>query len=498
MNKISLKVAVLYIFLAILNISFFTFVIFENQIDLITENSKYQAKESASALYASLEKTVSEINLDKLLYGDEKAIIERINSTLDKSLSEYIVFTENGKVKSKKGKIEFVDEYKTYAAKAFTNMDFLGRPFYINVDEKKFEIFFFTPLNIDLLENALLLFKYSAKDISKRFENLYRLIFVIIIILIIFHIFFAFLINRIIVTPLKNLHKKSELFGSGNLNSRVKIGSKDEIGKLSIAFNDMADSIQKKILQLQRNKQLFLEELQVANEVQSTIFPTINELKKMSLHIFHKPLELVSGDYYDYVEKDENKTCFLVADVCGHGVPAALITMLIKEVFKTSLTYCDDPKSLFETMNDRIYDLINEYSAFFTAFYIEIDDENNIKYVGGGHPPAFLYKSQTGEVVELNTQGFVLGMMRDLDDAYNFKTDKVYSGDKIVIYTDGITEAKNAKDEVFSTNIFKDVVRKNAAFDSKTAFDGIISGFKDFMGDADLQDDATIFLIGIK
>ena len=305
------------------------------------------------------------------------------------------------------------------------------------------------------------------------------------------------MINKIIIKPIKFLHRKSVALGRGDLSARVRPKNNDEIGQLSKAFNEMATSIQKKIVMLQSNERQFMEELQVASEVQSTIFPKIESLDNFDLALFHKPLELVSGDYYDYKKLEDGKTCFFIADICGHGVPAALITMLVKEIFQTSLKISSEPKDLFEMVNDRIYDLINEYSAFFTAFYILVDQNNNLCYVSGGHPPALLFKQATNEVIELNTEGFVLGMMREMYDVYNCCTDRLEANDKIILYTDGITEAKNGSNKLFSLEILKDTIAKNGTKNSKELLKEIVMALNDFMGDKKLQDDATIFVVGV-
>lgn len=497
MDKISVKVTIIYILLWLFNISFFTVVIFENQIDLITDNSKYQAKELAESINNTLTKIQDEINQDRITYNNESSIVTKFENSIDKIIDKFLLYKESGEILSNKGETQFEDEYKNYATKAFTNKDFLGQPFYTMINDKKMEILFFMPLSLDLLDNSVLFFKYKISDIGKRLEYLYKLIFIVIFLLTIFHIIFGIVINKIIIKPIKFLHRKSVALGRGDLSARVRPKNNDEIGQLSKAFNEMATSIQKKIVMLQSNERQFMEELQVASEVQSTIFPKIESLDNFDLALFHKPLELVSGDYYDYKKLEDGKTCFFIADICGHGVPAALITMLVKEIFQTSLKISSEPKDLFEMVNDRIYDLINEYSAFFTAFYILVDQNNNLCYVSGGHPPALLFKQATNEVIELNTEGFVLGMMREMYDVYNCCTDRLEANDKIILYTDGITEAKNGSNKLFSLEILKDTIAKNGTKNSKELLKEIVMALNDFMGDKKLQDDATIFVVGV-
>ena len=156
MDKISVKVTIIYILLWLFNISFFTVVIFENQIDLITDNSKYQAKELAESINNTLTKIQDEINQDRITYNNESSIVTKFENSIDKIIDKFLLYKESGEILSNKGETQFEDEYKNYATKAFTNKDFLGQPFYTMINDKKMEILFFMPLSLDLLDNSVL------------------------------------------------------------------------------------------------------------------------------------------------------------------------------------------------------------------------------------------------------------------------------------------------------------------------------------------------------
>jgi sigma-B regulation protein RsbU (phosphoserine phosphatase) len=110
----------------------------------------------------------------------------------------------------------------------------------------------------------------------------------------------------------------------------------------------MADSIQEKITTLQRYNDRMEFELSMSGEVQQIIFPHIEQNNYFDYAVFHKAFGKVSGDYYDVFKLDKSKYGFLIVDVSGHGVPAALITMIAKEKFRTLAPHYCDPAELFK------------------------------------------------------------------------------------------------------------------------------------------------------
>ncbi|OHD37948.1 MAG: hypothetical protein A2086_13870 [Spirochaetes bacterium GWD1_27_9] len=496
MKKISFKVVLLYVFIAVLNISFFTIVIFENQIDLITENTKYQAKELAQNISYSLTLVSQEIETNKYIYDTEKKIINKLTESLKKSLKEFIIFNEKSKVLYQSNKdFNMEDFFLKEGMKSITNKDYLGKSFLTKIDEKKYVIYFFIPLSNGT--DSILVFKYKMKDIGERLSNLYKLIGIIIAVLILIHIGFALVLNQIIINPIKVLYKSTLEISKGNLSSRVYTKKTDEIGQLFVAFNTMALSIQQQILELQKRDMVIQTELKVASEVQSIIYPKLQN-SKFDLAVSHRPYEQVSGDYYDFFQISDKKFGFLIADVCGHGIPAALITMLVKNMFKRYIKDFDDPKDLFNTINANVFDLLNEYTAFFTAFCLIIDENYNIIYSNGGHCPALLLKNNSDEIIELTTDGFVLGITKDIPEAYFSSEYVLEKDDKIILFTDGISESKDKNGKLLGSNSLKEIINRNRDNSSTIMLNKILDDFNQCTDNKKPQDDATIFIIGVK
>ena len=119
----------------------------------------------------------------------------------------------------------------------------------------------------------------------------------------------------------------------------------------------------------------------------------------------------VAGDFYDFIAVDERRLTILVADVSGHGVPAALIASMLKVAFGAQKEYATDPAEVLSRINAALHGTLDR--QFVTAACAHIDlEERTVHYAGAGHPPSLLWKSGTGELVELAENGLFLGPFR--------------------------------------------------------------------------------------
>lgn len=505
-KSISLKVSLLYIFLAVVNMSFFSLIIYENQIDLITENTKYHVKELTSVMVSYLENFSTEMESKKIFnVKNKKALIDEVAGMIrDKveKVDDFVIFTEEGGILYKSTPdIGITKTDIRNGIKAVTNMDFTGGQYFSTINEETYEISFYIPFKLYMLEESVLFLKFQMKDIGTRLQDLYRLITLIISIIALFHIIFAVLFFRMFVKPIQSLNMKSIEISKGNLSARADIDKEDEIGQLGRSFNSMADSIQEKITTLQKQKDMMDFELNIAGEVQQVIFPNIEENDFFSCFVFHKAFGKVSGDYYDIFKLDEKKYGFLIVDVSGHGVPAALITMIAKEKFRTFAPYYHDPAELFSHVNSEINDILgaDEYSGlYFSAFYVTVDGDKRLSFCNAGHQQSFLIRVGRKKIAALNTDGFLVGVADGSLATYQTKTVTAQSGDKIVLFTDGIVEARNEdKDEYSVDRIIKNM-SKYYSLSGEKILNAIVEDLTGFTNIDEMRDDATLIVIEIK
>ena len=505
-KSISFKVSLLFIFLAIVNMSLFSLIIYENQIDLITENTKYHVKELTGVLVSYLKNFSVEMESNKIFKAKSRddiiAEIAGIIKQQVKKVDDFCIFTEEGKVLYKsKSEIPVTDTDIRNGIKAVTNRDFTGGQYYSKINEETYEISLYIPFKLHLLEDPVLFLKFQMKDIGTRLAELYRLISVIIGIIAVFHIVFALFFFKMFVAPVKALHGKSIEIRHGNLSARADIKKGDEIGELGIAFNSMADSIQEKITTLQQYNDRMELELSMAGEVQQVIFPKIVKNDYFDYSIFHRAFGKVSGDYYDVFKIDETRYGFLIVDVSGHGFPAALITMIAKEKFRMLAPRYSDPAELFKHVNVEITDILgsDQYSGlYFSAFYIIMDENKRLLFCNAGHQQSFLLRRERKKIASLNTEGFLVGITSDERAQYTTKTINAESGDKIVLYTDGIVEARNADGEEFGVDRIIKNLSKNYLMSGEKILDAVTGNLKGFTNIDEMKDDATLIIIDIK
>lgn len=498
MKSLGLKLSVLYIFLAILNISFFTIIIFENQIDLITETSKYQTIDFANKIYYQFEDLKLEITEREETITEEKLYTD-IRDALKNMLYEYIIFNQSGLILYQSSPaFSLKDQYITDGQKALTKSDFMGEPYSFNVDEEAREILFYIPINIPTqgLEQLILLFKLEMKDIDTKLNTLYYLVILIIVIIAVFHVIFGILLHRIVISPIKTLAYTSTEISKGDLSARVSLRKKDEIGQLGVAFNRMADSVQETINKLdEQNKQMRFE-LVMASAVQKSIYPDVRKTKYFDIAVYHRPYMEVSGDYHNIFPLGKDKYGILIADVAGHGVAAALITMLIKERFEELAGKFADPKEFLHRINIIFKDLMLDFEKYFTAFYMIIHKNTQALFSSAAHPKAVLLRENN--VYPLTAKGVLIGVAQIMKDAFQTKRVALKPGDKIILYSDGMTESLNTHDEEYGIKRLSKVSQKNTRKSCDEILKAVIADFTDFTGGVKQSDDETLIIIEIR
>ncbi len=180
------------------------------------------------------------------------------------------------------------------------------------------------------------------------------------------------------------------------------------------------------------------QELEIARTIQRETLPqSIPDMKKIRITSRYEPMMEIGGDFYDFCEIDENRIGILIADVTGHGVPAALISSMIKIAFRTSNEYLAEPAALLEKLSKALFAHMS--GRFITAFYLFIDTEKmEVSYSNAGHWPMYLINQDSTEIKELTVKGRLVGI--DKNPIFNNASAKINSGDRIILFTDGLID----------------------------------------------------------
>jgi len=205
--------------------------------------------------------------------------------------------------------------------------------------------------------------------------------------------------------------------------------------------------------QLARQLLTINNELEMAREIQLSILPhEIPKIRGLGIAARYLPMNSVAGDFYDFILVDEKRVGILIADVSGHGLPAALIASMLKVALSAQSAHACDPARVLNGLN---HSLCGKFKYHFvTAAYIFVDMERQtISYAAAGHPPLLLWQMATASASELVQNGLLLGMFPQ--ETYSAVKIAVQPGDKAILYTDGILETSSPSDEDFGIELFK-------------------------------------------
>lgn len=241
---------------------------------------------------------------------------------------------------------------------------------------------------------------------------------------------------------------------------------------------------------LHRDQQLneIQKELEVARRIQLSIlpaeFPNSTHFRVAARYV---PMTSVAGDFYDYIVADKQQAGLLIADVSGHGVPAALIASMVKLAAASQRHIAADPSRFLTGMNTALFG--NTQNQFVTAAYVHLNSESReLCYSAAGHPPMLLLRN--GRITKVEENGLMLAAF---DFAtYSNATQRLETGDRILLYTDGIVEASNASGDFLGHDALCELLRKTVGLSSPEAADSIMCSVRQWA--AKQEDDLTVLV----
>ena len=330
--------------------------------------------------------------------------------------------------------------------------------------------------------------------------NFYKPVRHFMLILLSVTVFGAFLLILLInwickftTNPIVKLSHVVEKYGKGEFEAELPpITSNDEVGILTQAFYSMKDNLLN-LLKIQkenaREEQKRASELEIATKIQASVLP-IDFPKTNHFDIFAsmEPAKEVGGDFYDFFFIDENHFAFLIADVSGKGIPAALFMMNAKSLLKSNLLSGYSLNIAINKTNNELC-AANEVGMFLTAFVAILDTTTGeIEYVNAGHNPPIVNLNDKFEYLKSETN-LVLSAMEN----YEYKSSKISlkPENNILIYTDGVTEAQNIKEEFYGEERLLKFINDKAG-KSKEIIEDIKNDIKEFSSGAPQFDDITI------
>ncbi|MFH1846845.1 MAG: SpoIIE family protein phosphatase [Candidatus Omnitrophota bacterium] len=310
-------------------------------------------------------------------------------------------------------------------------------------------------------------------------------------------------ISSSITLPLRMLSGATNNIAKGNLDVDIpNIQTDDEVGHLARSFIYMRSALKEYIFELTKAtaaRERMESELKIASDIQMSFlpkkFPPFPEKKEIDIFALLKPARQVGGDFYDFFFIDEEKLCFVIGDVAGKGVPAALFMAVTKTILKVTAVESKKPEKILERVNKEIL-YFNDSYMFATIFcgILDIKTGKTVFSNGGHNPPFLLRKTGICEVIEKAHTG-VVGTFENA--VYKSGHLMLFPGDTICMYTDGITEALNSKNEMFTESRLEKelmlVSQKNVPVKDMT--NSLLETIENFSVDMPQSDDITLLTL---
>lgn len=227
----------------------------------------------------------------------------------------------------------------------------------------------------------------------------------------------------------------------------------------------------------------------LAHRLLEKILPESINLPGFSTAVFFKPSDEIGGDFFDGWLDNDNAH-FLIGDISGHSISAALCMAVCKGLFMTIGNGKSDPAEIIAEANRTLVKMLSESGMYLTLIYLVFDrNSQTLKAASAGHNPAYLYNSTS--MLRIDATGPPIGW--DMDDSWTVSEHLLSKGDKILLYTDGLIEVKNSAGDFCSEDIFSGV---DSSFTVEEMLNKVLGSATSFCSGA-FDDDLTIFAISM-
>ncbi|HNB52608.1 MAG TPA: SpoIIE family protein phosphatase, partial [Anaerolineales bacterium] len=243
-------------------------------------------------------------------------------------------------------------------------------------------------------------------------------------------------------------------------------------------------------------RQRMEEELIISREIQLSLLPLqCPEISGWEVAAYYRAARQVGGDLYDFIQTSEapNLLHLVVADVTGKGVPAALYMAVSRTILRTATQFDSCPAQILRRTNQTILQDVG-YRLFLSTFFASLNTQTgHFIYANGGHEWPMLYRADTGTVQNLDTSGLLLGVFRDME----FPQTELFlaPGDVLVLFTDGVTEARDATGDFFGEERLAEILAQTGDKSARQLMEDITQAVGLFTGETPQADDLTLIVL---
>ena len=324
--------------------------------------------------------------------------------------------------------------------------------------------------------------------------TLYVTVFIEIIVFTSLFVFIFLLIKKVVVKNIDKINNSLAKITDGDLDETVNVRSNEEFAVLSDDINSTVDTLKRYIKEADERID---KELEFARQIQHSalpsVFPPYPNRTDFDIYAQMHTAKEVGGDFYDFYLLGEDKLAFLIADVSGKGIPAAMFMMTAKTLIKGLVESGIDASEAFTRANNKLCE--NNEAGMFVTAWLGILDLNTglMKYVNAGHNPPLIKRNGTYFEYICSKPNFILAGMENIK--YKANEIQLSPGDEVFLYTDGVTEANNITYELFDEDRLLESLNEKKSLTVKQLCNKVINDVDRFVGNALQSDDITMLAV---
>jgi len=436
---------------------------------------------------------------DKMMVDNELELLNLVASAIKGNpiLLNAVVVDDSGRIWADAKNPEKMLSRHQYPADVDSNQIDKFQP----VDSDQYGRIFYLIVDIPAGDRHLgrLHFVFSRSELAEQLSRSRRMMILFSLGGLLLGLGAVYLLSNYFVKPIQKLTEGVLKIGQGNLDETLPVEGSDEFSEIARAFNEITlkfKSAQVNIVEQERLQ----KEMQVAQEIQHALLPRrFPEIEGYELAAVYRAAKDVGGDYFDFVWIDENTMGIIVADVSGKGVPGSLVMTMIRTAIRLEARGNKSPSDILARVNDFVAEDVKK-GMFITIYFIVLDSkERQISFSSAGHNPMILYRKDTDSCYFLKPKGIPLGLT--LPDEISFRDSlqvdrlKLKKDDVLVIYTDGVTEAMNSRNEQYGNDRLTKFIREHSTLTPTEFAAALDQDIISFTGNAPQNDDITLVVI---
>jgi sigma-B regulation protein RsbU (phosphoserine phosphatase) len=332
-----------------------------------------------------------------------------------------------------------------------------------------------------------------AYGLSFWIENLIQLI---AIALLSFLLTSLFIFWMKIVRPLRKITNEMKALLTGKTYRKIMTIRQDEVGIIAHFFNEVTRNFENLTTDIKSHKRI-QKELNMAQKIQKDLLPkNIPNIPHLDIVAKTRPASEIGGDTFDFFMQ-ENRSLMYIGDSTGHGIPAGIVMVMVDVLLETFIDLYHELDKIIISLNKYLKPHL-QTTMFMTMIFLSWEHETKkLSWVGAGHEHIIHMQTTKGQIQVTPAGGIAVGMIADNSALTKIQSMQLEENDFIVLYSDGITEAKNKKKEIYGLERLKNFIFEHASVDTSSdeLFQKIAIDVGKFMNDHIQEDDMTLIIL---